>query len=861
MLIRGFGLRIGFVAGTVLAALAVAPAAQAQSQDARRAYDLPQQDLGTSLRAVALTSGRNVIAAADLLKGKVAPPLRGNFTAEEAVERLLSGTGLHVRKVGSDLIVERDGAPPREVSDAEPSGDGIVVTGSRIRGAPIASPIITASREDIRNSGEANLGDVARSLPQSFGGGQNPGIGFNVPNSAGVNVGSGSSFNLRGLGSDATLTLLNGHRLPYSSSANSIDVSAIPLAAVDRIEIVPDGASALYGSDAIGGVVNIILRDRFDGLETSVRLGASTDGGDFQQDYSALAGSTWRTGEVLAAYEYERETAIRSEDRDYAADRPGLTLLPPIESHRFLASGRQTLFENTSFAVDGFYNRRRSSLLYALNAAGDLAISHTRQAFSVETFDVAPALSTIVGSWRISLLGTHGQDITRYRGDTYSGQSLASTAAGRYKNRSNSLEFAANGKLIGLPAGPAKLAVGLGVRDNRFNLFRGVGVVSNIDASQNSKYVYGELSLPVVSPGQDVRLIRRIDLTAALRYEHYRGIGGITTPKLGLIYAPSADLDLKLSWGRSFRAPTFIQQFQVRQAALYPTALFTGTNFPAGSTALILFGGNPELKPERATSWAATVGLHPRAVPNLSLEVSYFSTRYVDRIVNPVPFLALALSDPLYKDRVLLGPDAATQTALIASADQFFNLSGGAYDPARVAAVIDTSNVNAGRQTIRGLDALVRYRIEFGSTDQSLSFSANASYLESAQQLTSLQPVQPLSGQLFNPPHFRARGSAVWQNEGLTTSATLSYIGGVTDPRDVPATHIDGMTTLDLTARYAFAAPRGPLHGFEISASAQNVFNAKPAIITTTQVTDTPYDSTNYSPVGRFLSIGITKRW
>src|SRR3546814_7754995 len=103
-------------------------------------------------------------------------------------------------------------------------------------------------------SGQTSLGEVVRSIPQSFGGGQQPGIGFNVPGANGVNVGGGSSINLRGLGSDATLTLLNGHRLSYSSSRQSVDVSAITLSAVDRLEIVPDGASAIYGSDAVAGI-------------------------------------------------------------------------------------------------------------------------------------------------------------------------------------------------------------------------------------------------------------------------------------------------------------------------------------------------------------------------------------------------------------------------------------------------------------------------------------------------------------------------------------------------------------------------------------------------------------------------------
>src|SRR3546814_6494740 len=92
------------------------------------------------------------------------------------------------------------------------------------------------------------------------------------------NLDSSSQLNLRGLGPDATLTLLNGHRLPYGGAFAGIDISAIPVAAVERLEIVPDCASAQYGSDAVAGVANIILRRDFEGLTTdrkSTRLNSS----------------------------------------------------------------------------------------------------------------------------------------------------------------------------------------------------------------------------------------------------------------------------------------------------------------------------------------------------------------------------------------------------------------------------------------------------------------------------------------------------------------------------------------------------------------------------------------------------------
>ncbi|MBA3895969.1 MAG: TonB-dependent receptor plug domain-containing protein [Sphingomonadaceae bacterium] len=220
---------------------AVGAPSTASTPAAKQFYHLRSQPLAASLRAVAIASGLSIIAPAELIGDRIAGRLDGSFSAINAVTQLLAGSGLAVRPVASGLTIDRLD-PPSSRGVAPPDGKSeIVVTGSRIRGGRPASPVITLNQADIRRSGQASLGDAVRSIPQSFGGGQNPGVGTNVPFSGGVNLGGGSSINLRGLGSDATLTLLNGHRLSYSASRQSIDVSAIPLDAVERIEIVPDG--------------------------------------------------------------------------------------------------------------------------------------------------------------------------------------------------------------------------------------------------------------------------------------------------------------------------------------------------------------------------------------------------------------------------------------------------------------------------------------------------------------------------------------------------------------------------------------------------------------------------------------------
>lgn len=288
--------RLRVYIGVAAAALAVSSTAFAQDRPARD-YDIAARDLKGALRELARESGLELLAVSDDLRGKPAPALKGHYTPQEALALLLRGTGLSADIAGRTIYV-RGRSEPQIAADGSQTGPltDIVVTGSRIRGATPTAPLISLSRDAMRDAGQNTLPEVIRSIPQNFSGGQNPGVGLNVPESRGISSGSSSTLNLRGLGSDATLTLLNGHRLAYSVANQSVDVSTIPVVAIERLEIVADGASALYGSDAVGGVANVILRRDYQGLSTRARVGESTDGGNQQQQYDALAGAKWSGG-------------------------------------------------------------------------------------------------------------------------------------------------------------------------------------------------------------------------------------------------------------------------------------------------------------------------------------------------------------------------------------------------------------------------------------------------------------------------------------------------------------------------------------------------------------------------------------
>lgn len=849
-----------FLTGAAVAAVLVCSVAQSEPAP-QQAYDVPAQELKYALRTVTRRSGLDLLAPAGALQGKQARALHGQYTLEDALKTLLAGTDLSAEIHDRAVYIRGRGDAPAPGSEGSAEGQtGIVVTGSRIEGAPIASPLIQLSQRDIIDSGQTNLGDVIRSIPQNFGGSLNPGANINTPDRTGSNIGSGSSINLRGLGGDATLTLLNGHRLAYAGAYQAIDVASIPLAALDRIEIVADGASALYGSDAVAGVANVVLKRDFQGVSTTARLGASTDGGNTQQQYDLVGGTTWHSGGFLLAYDFTHTTPLLARERSYTADvTPGLTLLPVITQHNAVFTGHQDIIPDLSFSIDAFYNHRVSNRAFALTAAGNPAVDGETLYYREESLSIAPSLHATLGGWTVNATGVYSWDKSYYRTDyLYQGTHMP-PFAGCYCNAVSSAELNADGTLFQLPAGPVKGALGAGYRATNYHAYRTQGAAQSIDETQNTYYAFGEVSLPLVSADQNIPLVHSLTLSAAARFEDYAHLARVLTPKFGLIYAPSSDVDIKATWGRSFKAPTFYERYSSEYTDYDLATAYGGTNLPAGATTLVLYGGNPSLKPERAMTWSVTVAVHPRSISGLRAEISYFNVNYTGRIVQPVYSQRRALSDPRSAAFVAYNPSAAMIAEAIGSR-VFTNYTDTPYDPSTIAAIVYDNNLNAASQKIDGVDASVSYALPIGSTG-SMLFSGNGSYIHSSQQLSADQPRTQLAGTFLNPPHFRGRGGVTWRDRSLTLSSYANYTGGIRDTRTATGGHTRAMTTIDGTARYVTPDGRALTDGLELTLSVLNLFNRKPSYIPSIAVYDLPYDPLNNSPVGRFVSLTIGKHW
>ncbi|MCY3817318.1 MAG: TonB-dependent receptor [Gammaproteobacteria bacterium] len=190
------------------------------------------------------------------------------------------------------------------------------VTGSRLNRPPseLSGNLIVLDREDIRATGELTLARVLRQLPQNVNA-TNETYGSTLNGAR--NVTGAATVNLRGLGSESSLILIDGRRVGYSGILGGVtDISTIPLSMVDRIEILLDGASAVYGSDAVGGVVNIITRRDYSGLEFDVNYGRPHKSGYSESQANIGGGFSWGSGRLNAGYEYFRDSGLDASDRD-----------------------------------------------------------------------------------------------------------------------------------------------------------------------------------------------------------------------------------------------------------------------------------------------------------------------------------------------------------------------------------------------------------------------------------------------------------------------------------------------------------------------------------------------------------------
>lgn len=358
----------------VLMALGIAPLAAAQSTFS---FDMPAQPLAESLRTVGSETKVNILVKSDLLAGHLAPALKAQLTADQAFSALLHGTGLRHNFIDEQTVIVGEvlpevgqatgdsGTAMRDLSnvrqhkasaqqanvaqgegeregmssDARSSGtvvpmkgagpvDEIVVTGSRLRGIGEEgpTPVVILDRQRIDQLGAASVADTLTYLPQQ-------------PFSETDNASGARAVRLRGLGYGTTLVLINGRRTVTSGltgAFNYFDLNTVPLSAVERVEVLSDAASAIYGADAVGGVVNIITRKEIDRFTVEATYGMASGGGDERRASLSGGYSTARLKTSFVLDFFDREF-LDGEHRSFYADR---------DFRRFGSVDQRSMFSN-----------------------------------------------------------------------------------------------------------------------------------------------------------------------------------------------------------------------------------------------------------------------------------------------------------------------------------------------------------------------------------------------------------------------------------------------------------------------------------------------------------------------------------
>ncbi len=833
--------------------VAMATPAYGQTQE----YNIPAGSLKAALDTYAKQTGRQVIYKMDDVQPIRSPGVKGTKTADAALKAILAGTGFQANKDRSGAIAIVKARRSTVAAPQQPSTPIIVVTGTNIRGvAPDSSPLIQFDRRDIELSGASTLQEFIQTVPQNFGGGVNDegGPGPGVGGSASVE--SGAGINLRGLGNGSTLVLLNGKRLAASSNGSYVDISMIPISAIERVDLLTDGASALYGSDAVSGVVNIVLREDFEGSESVLRYGTVTEGASDEFRASQTFGTKWRSGNGLITYDYYNRSALDSADREFTKDAADpRTILPNQERHSVFALINQDLGSDISIELSGLYSDRK----FDTTSSVDLGT------FAFSTFTVGNTQQINLNAGVEKKIGPDWQVKASASYSSASGFRQTETPIASFTSIEDNktdlwvLNTIFNGKIAELPGGEVRTALGGEYRKETLasSFDVGVGTPTQRDSDRDVFAVFGEVHIPLIGEENAVPFVNRLEIVGAARYERYSDFGSTTDPKLGLVYEPTEGILIRGTYGTSFRAPILIQ---LDDSTNSPTALnrasFSDPTSPAGFVPFILNQGrNNALGPETSTTWTIGVDWNPGTVPDLAVNVTYFDIRYENRIDTPASGSAY-FTDSSLAPFLNRNPTDAEIDALF-SAPGFRNIDGVA--AADVQAIFDNRLQNLAVTEVRGLDYSIGYLIQSDAGTFNLT-SAGSYYFDFANQLLVGSPLVDSVDTVFNPADFKMRSGLTWSNNGFSAAAFVNYVDGYVDNRGAVDVAVDSWTTVDLSLSYRI----GPdsenkwSSGWVSTIGVTNLFDQDPPFVAFPALS-LNYDSANANVLGRFISFQISK--
>ncbi|CAN7619792.1 TonB-dependent receptor [Phenylobacterium sp. LjRoot164] len=833
------------------ASLGAATAAEVTPSPSR--FDIAAMPLGDALRAYGRVTGRELLFSEDLVGQRLAPALHGELPPNKALAALLDGSGLSWRTApdGAIQIVVQDRAPPRD-GDAPILGE-VVVTGSHIRGGDAIAQVVELSAVDIERGGFLDLGQALRSLPVNFSGGLNPetSVGNVIQDGAGDNSFHASSANLYGLGSGATLVLLNGHRLPVVGSGVAVDLSLVPLAAVDRMEVLADGASAIYGADAVAGVVNIITRRRMEGGEARLRYGGARDGLDTWAG-SMIVGGEWRSLSAVAGVERVDQNGLASSKRAASRDHvQPQSLFGDTRRTSYFGSLTLTPSDDVELTADAVYLRRSEDGIQASGLSSINQGSYTLSEYAVH----AGLKATLPSDWVLDIAATVNGNTGKYQTLDISRTTGAGTPGDpvRRTNELWSIEANASGSLFSLPAGPVRTAIGAAYREERLR-----SLVERESAGRQVGSIYGEAEVPLLGADAGVAGVDSLTLSLAARLDDYSDFGSKAVPKLAVLWTLSPELSVRAALARSFRAPSM---YELTSDYFVSIVDARDDRSPTGLTRIgYIAGTGRSLGPETADNFNATLTYEPDQIPGLRLTLGYYDVRYHDRLAAPDPTFSYSSNISGAPATLLTrNPAQADVDGLLAGARGYRVYSPNPQTP--IAALIDARSTNVAATRMSGFNAGLAYERRLGEGSLQLSWDAN--YLDRFEE--RLKPGSPPISRvdtIFSPADLRMRSGLVWSGATWTSAVYWNYVDNYVDNRRAETVKVSDYNTIDFSLTYELGQGHGrALSDVRIVLSATNLFDTSPPQTAPAAITNYRWDPTNASIIGRFLSLELVKSW
>ena len=914
----------GLLGGALAHATDVRPAV-AIAAEAAIAFDIPAQSLETALLRFSEQARIQVVVANGAARGAMAPQVRGEYSAAQALHLLLEESALTYEVTDERTVAIRAGAPGAAIErtslssdtqserkhvrvayatdDADRSSDlqdtgtqaqqpsqvikleEVIVTGSHIRGGgEMSAPNITIARDVIEKGGYSSVEDVFRDLPQNFGAiSPKGGYGAGASRQATSNADQAASIDLRGLGASSTLILLNGTRRASSNGGLYVDVSTIPVSVIERIDVVTSGRSAIYGADAVAGVVNFVTRRSFQGTQAEAYYLWGRAGGE-QLQGTLTTGMQSDRGGFVVAYDYAESqqlnligTGAITPISSAGATRLRSDYVPESDRHSGFFSGRFNVNDAVELTADVLYTSKQAAVR-EWNRFPQANVSTRTDATDNDIYNASVGASfDLFGTWNLRVLGSKSEtQNNRYADSVEDRASYVTRLSGVESDEIglSTVSLVAEGALFSAGGFNPRMAIGAEYREEfltrasilSIDEFTIVGMPVDVDRQVQSVFV--EAQIPILNNGP--RGVRHLEFSIAGRYDDYNSVGSSLSPQAGVLWKPIEDLKVAATYSTAFRAPALVEQ-----APGSSFAFVRELNDPTsgGMSPVLILGGaaHPDLKPEEATVWTVGVEFEPSFAPWARLKAGYFDIDYDNRLEFPTS--GVALLNALANEALLPGlinrsPSEADVAAILAQVGgEVTNLTDTAWNPASTPLLTAFPTLvtfrnhlnNIAQESLRGVDLGIE--MKFDSAYGVLDFSVDATRsLNHERRITATSPLFALGNQVGRPVDFRLRASAGWTKGAYSFTAQLHYTDSYQNALTMPVSVVPSWTTVDL----GFAVDGSHLgsfaEGWKAMFNVRNVFDKKPPYVAATSA-DYYFDPANADPMGCQITMRVLKKW